>query len=235
MEPEDADGGGELTRKVDGPVRGIPMVGVLPDFCGRCASDPASGCVGAGRCGVPAAERALCIAAADGTVGMLEAATLGALTGLNSWLFFRDRVVARDPANVPDLSGGRTGEPSREGLGDADADVDVERRGVVDARLRVGVVADEYSGLLEPISGPLGSLVVALDAESAASSFLDPSPVDVMAVKLQFEAHPARPDISGQGVVGALSCRGYFNGRGRLDWLRTSSVADNLVCQLSMQ
>lgn len=86
---------------------------------------------------------------------MLEADALGPRMGLRSWLFFLD-LVARDPVVMPDLSGGRVGEPSREGRGDVAAEEGAERCGtvgVVDARLRVG---EEVGGCTSvvPVSEP---------------------------------------------------------------------------------
>ena len=86
---------------------------------------------------MPAADSALCIAAAEGTVGMLGPGALGARWGLRSELFFLDRLVARVAAAMPDCIGGRAGEPSREGLGEAVVEDVVElSNGVVEERLR---------------------------------------------------------------------------------------------------
>lgn len=59
------------------------VIGLLA-FCGRGISELASCCDVGSNGGIPPADRALWIAAADGTVGMLDPATPCARTGLNS-------------------------------------------------------------------------------------------------------------------------------------------------------
>lgn len=64
------------------------------------------------------------MAAAEGTVGMFA---LCARIGLRSWLFFLDLFVTRLPVDAPGFSGGRTGEPSRESLGEVATDESAEK------------------------------------------------------------------------------------------------------------
>ena len=78
----EADRGGDLTRLV---LTGTPP---LICFCTRCWSFKASDDTVEESRGVPAAESALCIAAAEGVVGMLKAETFGVRWGLRSWLPF---------------------------------------------------------------------------------------------------------------------------------------------------
>ena len=131
-------GGGEFTLDVLGPVREPLACVVLPAFAARVGSAIASWRAEGGRCGVPAADKARCIAAADGTVGMLGPGALGVRWGLMSELFFLDRLAARVAAVMPAFANGRTGEPSREGLGEVVVEEVVElSRGVVEERLKV--------------------------------------------------------------------------------------------------
>jgi len=95
---------------------------------------------------VPAADKALCIAAAERTVGIFEPDALEARMGLESWLFFRD-LVARGPAVRADLRDGRVGEPSREGRGEFAAEDDADRCGTV------GVVEDRFEVAGEEVGG----------------------------------------------------------------------------------
>lgn len=75
------------------------------------------------------------MAAAEGTAGMRSAEVLCGRLGLISWLFLRDRVpLVLDV--MPGLSGGRTGDVSREGFGEVTADVVVDARGVIEARFK---------------------------------------------------------------------------------------------------
>jgi len=102
--------------------------------------------VGAGKNDAPVTDKALWMAAADGTEGRFEPGALGGRPGLRSWLFFRDRVV-RGVADFVGFREGRMGEPSREVCGEAVAEMGgtavVEREGVVFARLRFGGLDDD--------------------------------------------------------------------------------------------
>ncbi len=67
---------------------------------------------------------------------MLGPGALGVRCGLKSELFFLDRLAVRVAAVTPAFTGGRTGEPSRDGLGDAVVEEVVElSSGVVEERL----------------------------------------------------------------------------------------------------
>jgi len=86
---------------------------------------------------------------------MPEPGALGPRMGLRSWLFVLD-LVALGPVVAVDLSGGRVGEPWREGWGDVGAEEEAERcciAGVVDARLSVGEEEGRFR-LVVPRSGP---------------------------------------------------------------------------------
>lgn len=91
-------------------------------------------------CGGPATESALCIAAADGTVGICDALVRVGL--MSVVLFFRD-LNPLEPSEVPGFSGGRMGEASQEGFGELNVEDGFEKRGVVDARLSGGGEADD--------------------------------------------------------------------------------------------
>ena len=85
-------GGGDLT------LGGLPLgwacpLRPFPNLWGLEASPLVSWDTVGCNCGVPATDKALCIAAAEGIVGMLEPAILDARFGLRSWLLFLERVV----------------------------------------------------------------------------------------------------------------------------------------------
>lgn len=75
------------------------------------------------------------MAAADGIAGTIGPGRAGPRLGLRSVLFFRERDWP-ELADTPDLSGGRTGEVSREALGELAEDV-VGKAEVVDALFRM--------------------------------------------------------------------------------------------------
>lgn len=89
---------------------------------------------------VPAAESALCMAAAEGTVGIL----VGPRAGLLSVLFFLDLDRGeRTPTPGLDVMFDRIGEASLEGLGDDVAEVALETlNGVVEERFKTGEVVE---------------------------------------------------------------------------------------------
>ena len=105
-------------------------------------SEATDGC----SCGEPATENALCIAAADGMVGICDA--LEGRVGLRSVLFLRDLNPLK-PSEIPGLSGGLVGEGSRDDLGELKAEGEFDKRGIVAARVRGGgeVVVCEASFL----------------------------------------------------------------------------------------
>lgn len=76
------------------------------------------------------------MAAAEGTAGTIGPGRTGPRLGLRSVLFLRERGLAE----TPDLRGGRTGEVSREGLGEVAEVVVVGTMEVVDALFRMGGV-----------------------------------------------------------------------------------------------
>lgn len=71
------------------------------------------------------------MAAAEGTAGTIGPGSTGPRLGLRSVLFLRDRGVP-EFAETPDLRGGRTGEVSRDALGELVEDI-VGTSEVVDA------------------------------------------------------------------------------------------------------
>ena len=182
-----ADGGGDFKRSGAWPAEFPLELYPLLDFCGRGSSVEKSGVAGDCSCGVPVIESALWMAAAEGTVGMLMFDVLVTRLGLKSWLFFLDLdnfiVLA-----VPGLRGGRTGDTSRDGRGDADVERGVrlrlDVRGVVDARCS-GCDGDDEAGRSEEVLAVLPlPLVPWLARESALGTRFtfsaDISPDDTM-------------------------------------------------------
>ena len=141
LEPEDAAAGGELRRGVRGVDFGVEPGADLGPRWFLDISTRSSFCTEDGAWGaVPAAESALCMAAAEGTVGILA----GPRAGLLSVLFFLDLVRGeRTPTPGLDVMCGRFGEASLEGLGDDVAEVALETlKGVVEERFKTGEVVE---------------------------------------------------------------------------------------------
>lgn len=192
-----AAGGGEFTRGLLGPAREVltgavfpppdpvppppgtappppppappPPPPTPPPLINRDGSVVMSCWDGAGNWGAPAADSARCTAAADGTVGMLGPAELGIRCGLSSVLFFRDRVAARPGGMFGLLVAERTGEPSRDALGEPAVDEVAETSGVVDARLSVRVWG--VAGSVDCVDCVVGVAGVGVGVMAAGAGF----------------------------------------------------------------
>ena len=92
------------------------------------------------------------MAAAEGTAGTIGPGSTGPRLGLKSVLFLRERGLL-ELAETPDLSGGRTGEVSRDGFGELAADVE-GKEVVVDALLRTRGFDEGCCGVVVPERGP---------------------------------------------------------------------------------
>ena len=160
----DVDGGGERTRGRFEADWLLFARAVLITFCGLTGSVAGSDWVVEGcNWGAPATERARWIAAADGTAGTIGPGRAGPRLGLKSVLFLRERGYP-ELADTPERRGGRTGEVSREGLGELVEEV-LGTSDVVEALFKMrgvdiaGVEASFAltSGLLFPCSSSLFS------------------------------------------------------------------------------
>ena len=126
-------------------------------------------------CGILATESALCIAAAEGIVGIYKAPEPEGRVGLGSLLFFRD-LNPLEPSEIPGLSGGLVGEGSRDVLGEFKIEEGFDKRGVVDARISRGGEAGVCWVSFLPGSASSSAL--------ASSVFARLSPVEVSRLSL---------------------------------------------------
>ena len=106
------------------------------------------------------------MAAADGTAGTIGPGSAGPRLGLRSVLFLRERGLA-ELAVTPDLRGGRTGEVSREGLGELVEEV-LGTSDVVEALFKMRGVDGGWGGV--DVTGPELSVRFSWDFNSSWSS-----------------------------------------------------------------